>query len=73
MRVRSKRYKKEAQEVVEASREPSRFKGFGVSDLQYTTSSFDCKGCSNLCEIVQIKVGGEVAARWGGRCNRWDM
>jgi len=51
----------------------SRFRGFGVSEQQYATSSFECKGCSNLCEIVQIKAGREVLARWGGRCGKWDM
>lgn len=52
---------------------PTRFKGFGVTDEEYVTSSFECKGCSNLCEIVQIKVAREVLARWGGRCGKWDL
>ncbi len=52
---------------------PTRFKGWHVSELHYETSSFECKGCSNLCEVVQIKVGGEVLARWGGRCGKWEM
>ncbi|MDA8218185.1 MAG: acyl-CoA dehydratase activase [Dehalococcoidales bacterium] len=51
----------------------SRFKGFGVSEEEYTTSSFECRGCSNLCEIVQIKMAREILARWGGRCGKWDM
>jgi predicted CoA-substrate-specific enzyme activase len=51
----------------------TRFKGFAVSEAEYVTSSFECKGCSNICEIVQIKVGHEVQARWGGRCGKWDM
>jgi len=62
-----------AHEHMSLNGNPSRFKGFGVSDVVYTTSSFECKGCSNACEIVQIKMGGEVIARWGGRCNKWDM
>jgi predicted CoA-substrate-specific enzyme activase len=52
---------------------PTKFKGFGVSDLEYATSSFECKGCSNVCEIVQIKVNDQVAARWGGRCSKWEI
>lgn len=62
-----------ASEAVSANGQTTRFKGFGVSDLEYTTSSFECKGCSNVCEIVQIKVNKEVAARWGGRCSMWDL
>lgn len=52
--------------------QPTRFRGLAVSEQQYGTSSFECKACSNLCEIVQIKKGREVIARWGGRCDRWD-
>jgi len=39
----------------------------------YTTSSFECKACPNRCEIVQMRVGRKVVARWGGRCDRWDV
>ncbi len=52
---------------------PTKFKGFGVSDVEYTTSSFECKACSNVCEIVMIKMNREVIARWGGRCDKWDL
>jgi len=50
----------------------SSFRGFGISDVEYRTSSFECKGCSNLCEVVEIKAGKELLARWGGRCGKWD-
>jgi predicted CoA-substrate-specific enzyme activase len=48
------------------------FRGFGVSDMKYEASSFECKGCPNMCEIVNIAVDGEVLARWGGRCGKWE-
>lgn len=51
----------------------SNFKGFHVTELEYRTSSFHCKGCSNNCEIVKIMVEGEVLARWGGRCGKWEL
>ncbi|MCL4534450.1 MAG: acyl-CoA dehydratase activase [Bacteroidetes bacterium] len=51
---------------------PTKFKGFAVSDLAYSTSSFECKACSNTCEIIQIRVSNEIVARWGGRCDRWE-
>ena len=50
----------------------SRFKGFGVSKAKYHTSSFECKACPNLCEIAQLSLNGQVLARWGGRCDRWE-
>jgi predicted CoA-substrate-specific enzyme activase len=51
----------------------SNFKGFQVTEIDYRTSSFNCKGCSNNCEIVKIMVEGDVLARWGGRCGKWEL
>ncbi len=62
-----------AHEQVEATGKPSSFRGFGLSELDYRTTSFECKGCSNRCEIVEIKAGRELLARWGGRCGKWDV
>ena len=50
----------------------SSFRGFEVGAIPYRTSSFECKACSNLCEIVQVRVEKRVIARWGGRCNLWE-
>jgi predicted CoA-substrate-specific enzyme activase len=50
----------------------SKFKGFGVSEIKYYTSSFECEACPNLCEIAQLSLNGQVLARWGGRCDRWE-
>jgi len=48
------------------------FTGFGVSETKYTTSSFECNSCPNLCEIAQLSINGKVLARWGGRCDLWE-
>jgi predicted CoA-substrate-specific enzyme activase len=58
------------EKMVNGSR--SDFKGFGVSDVEYHTSSFECKSCPNLCEIAQLSLNGTVLARWGGRCDLWE-
>ena len=50
----------------------SKFKGFGVSEVKYHTSSFECEACPNLCEIAQLSLNGQVLARWGGRCDLWE-
>ncbi len=50
----------------------SKFKGFGVSEIEYHTSSFECKACPNLCEIAQLSMNGQALARWGGRCDLWE-
>jgi len=48
------------------------FHGFSISDTEYHTSSFECKSCPNLCEIVRLAVNGRVLAQWGGRCDLWE-
>ncbi|MDI6637365.1 MAG: acyl-CoA dehydratase activase, partial [Bacillota bacterium] len=61
-----------AAEEMERRDGPSNFRGFQALDMDYSASSFECKGCPNLCEVVNIKMGHEVIARWGSRCGRWD-
>ena len=51
----------------------SQFKGFQISELSYRTTSFECHHCSNHCEIVQVTVNKQLVARWGGRCERWEV
>jgi len=48
------------------------FKGFGISQEEYHTSSFECQACPNLCEIAQLAINGQILARWGGRCDLWE-
>jgi predicted CoA-substrate-specific enzyme activase len=49
----------------------SRFKGFGVSEQNFVTSSFDCDACAYRCQIAQLHLDGQVLASWGGRCELW--
>ena len=62
-----------AHEQMSASGKKSSFRGLAVTELEYRTFSFECKGCSNRCEIVEIKTGQDLLARWGGRCGKWDV
>jgi predicted CoA-substrate-specific enzyme activase len=63
-----------AEEHTRASRTAgSRFRGWSASEVAYAASSFECKGCPNRCEVVVIRVEGDVIARWGGRCGKWEM
>ncbi len=61
-----------AREHMELNGGTTKFKGFEASDIPYKTSSFECEGCSNRCEIVQIGVKKDVIARWGSRCGKWE-
>lgn len=61
-----------AREEVTGEGRPSKFKGFEVSQLNFVTSSFECKSCPNRCEIARISLDGKVLACWGGRCDLWE-
>ncbi len=51
---------------------PTRFKGFGAAETDFKAGSFECDGCPNLCEVVEIREEGAVIARWGDRCGKWS-
>jgi predicted CoA-substrate-specific enzyme activase len=61
-----------AREEVKHKEEGTAFKGFAVSDMDYRASSFECQGCSNLCEVINISVDKQLLARWGDRCGKWE-
>jgi len=61
-----------AREEVEKTGQ-TRFKGFKIAGLPYRTSSFECGGCPNNCEIAEIYEEDRVIGRWGARCQRWDV
>ena len=61
-----------ALEEMRARKTKTEFKGFEVSEAEYTTSPFECQACPNLCEIAQISLDGQVIARYGGRCDIWE-
>ena len=47
------------------------FRGFDMVDYRYTPRSFECDGCPNLCEVIELKMNDQVAAMWGDRCGKW--
>lgn len=52
----------------------STFKGFELSKIPYEISSFECKGCPNVCEINRVKISGEKGYLFfGGRCEKYDI
>lgn len=47
------------------------FKGFNLVDNIFETKSFECSGCSNNCEVVQIKENKTTIGCFGDRCGKW--
>jgi hypothetical protein len=49
------------------------FKGYNIQDIEFKTTSFKCKGCSNACEVVQFYENNDLLARWGDRYGGWEI
>ena len=62
-----------AKEEMERSNGRTKFKGFETSEIDYRTVSFECDGCSNRCEIIEMLMAGKMIARWVGRCGKWEV
>jgi len=62
-----------AKERMEADPYQTAFKGFDLAEWKFQTSGFECDGCSNCCEIVEIREEGKLIARWGDRCGKWQL
>lgn len=50
----------------------SSFRGFDITKMEIRAKSKECKDCSNLCEIIEIFEGDNVAVSWGDRCGKWS-
>ena len=54
-----------------SEKERSNFKGFALVNSEFKTSSFECQGCPNVCEVIELFENGIIKARWGDKCNKW--
>jgi len=41
-----------------------------ISDIKFETKGFECRGCSNNCEIVKIFKDNKLIDSFGNRCNK---
>ena len=60
-----------AKEYIEGNNEKPAFKSFDRLELEFTPTSFECNGCSNMCEVVKVESDGEVIAVWGDKCGKY--
>lgn len=52
----------------------SSFKGWGVADLSYEITSFECKSCPNRCEIRKVTFeGADRPLFYGSRCDKYEV
>lgn len=50
----------------------TRFRGFEIVEQSFNSSTRECNGCPNMCEIITLTLNGKVIARWGDRCGKWQ-
>ena len=57
-----------AKEKVAATGGGTRFRGYDLSQVDYTLREFTCKGCGNQCSIQEFSVQG-AKTFWGDKCS----
>jgi len=48
------------------------FKGFDIINSGYNVKGIECQDCANLCEVIEIVQDGQIMARWGDKCGKWN-
>lgn len=48
------------------------FRGFEIAHKTILSSSFECEGCSNKCEVVKISEKDSCVGYFGDRCGKWS-
>jgi len=62
-----------AKEKMSNSDHKTNFYGFERANSNYKAKSFECNGCSNMCEVIEIQANNQTLARWGDRCGKWSQ
>ncbi|GAB4368874.1 MAG: hypothetical protein Kow00128_14630 [Deltaproteobacteria bacterium] len=57
-----------ARDKVRATGIATRFRGFDMSRVDYRRREFVCKGCSNFCDMQEIRIDG-ANTYWGDKCS----
>ena len=50
----------------------TKFRGWDISNKNIKCTSFQCKGCPNLCEVIEARIDGKVVSRWNDRCGKYS-
>ena len=56
-----------------AENKKSNFKGFEIGESDFTSTSFECNGCANQCEVVNIKENLKIVGCFGDKCGKWNI
>lgn len=59
-------------EELTSQKRTTNFKGLHFLNEQIVTGGFDCDGCANQCEVVELRQNGQVVACLGDKCGKWS-
>ncbi|MGZ8460440.1 MAG: acyl-CoA dehydratase activase [Candidatus Deferrimicrobiaceae bacterium] len=57
-----------ARDKMRATGDRTRFRGFDLGKVDYRRREFVCKGCSNFCDMQEIRIDG-TNTYWGDKCS----
>jgi len=57
-----------AQERMKHSHKTTKFRGYDLNAVDFTTREFVCQACSNFCDIKEFKIEGNKTY-WGDKCS----
>jgi predicted CoA-substrate-specific enzyme activase len=60
-----------ARDYLKTTGRTTRFRGFNAARFDFSPRTFNCNGCSNLCEVIEVISDGAAIARWGDKCGKW--
>jgi predicted CoA-substrate-specific enzyme activase len=61
-----------AKEEIVQTKQKTNF-NFNIAEIDFKTRSFDCGGCPNHCEVIEVLKESVVVDRFGSRCRRWEV
>lgn len=61
-----------ASNQVKRNKLKTNFLGFDSANKNYNVQSFECDGCPNICEVIEIYADNNLQARWGDKCGKWS-
>jgi predicted CoA-substrate-specific enzyme activase len=57
-----------ARDRMKDSGQPSRFRGYDLGRVNFTTREFVCQACSNFCDMKEFNIEGQ-RTYWGDKCS----
>jgi predicted CoA-substrate-specific enzyme activase len=57
-----------ARDRMMGTKQPSRFRGYDLNRVNYTSRDFVCRACSNDCEMKEFVIEGQKTY-WGDKCS----